>query len=69
MMGNIKYPTNPRKLIKLLEENGWRYAYSSGSHKFYTHPVIKDKIPVPCHGGKDIAPGTVNQIIKRARIK
>ena len=63
-----RYIQNPRKLCKLLEEHGWYFLYQTGSHRFYGHPTVKDKIPVPCHSAKVIPLGTVKQIYRRAGI-
>lgn len=60
-----RYIQNPRKLCKLLEEHGWYFLYQTGSHRFYGHPTVKDKIPVPCHSAKDIPLGTVKQIYRK----
>lgn len=69
MSKDFEFPRDPKKVCKLLEKNGWKLDHSSGSHRMYVHPTIKDKIPVPYHPGKDIPIGTLKQIFRRAGIK
>jgi predicted RNA binding protein YcfA (HicA-like mRNA interferase family) len=38
-----------RDLIKKIEEIGWQYMYSSGSHRHFKHPVKLGKVTVPGH--------------------
>lgn len=57
-----------RELEKILLNNGFILDRKSGSHKIY----VKDGVPpisVPFHGGKDIKKGTLNSILKTAKIK
>lgn len=55
--------------MKLLEKDGWYSDTHRGSHKYYKHPIKPGKIPVPVHGSKDIKPGTLNNILKKAGLK
>ena len=56
---------NSRKLIKLLEADGWSLRAIRGSHHQYEHPTKKGKITV-AHPTKDLPIGTVRQILKDA---
>ena len=60
-------PTNPLKLVKLLEKDGFRQVRRKGSHV-----ILMDKnrtrIVVPVHSGKQIKPGLVRAIIREAGI-
>ena len=59
-----------REVIKLLEENGWYLARQKGSHKQYKHPAKSGLVTVACHHpNDDIAPGTLNSILKQAGLK
>jgi predicted RNA binding protein YcfA (HicA-like mRNA interferase family) len=60
---------NAKELIKLLEQNGWQEVRCRGSHHIFKHPEIPLSIPVAFHGSKDIPPGTLNKILKAARLK
>ncbi|MBZ7262465.1 type II toxin-antitoxin system HicA family toxin [Klebsiella oxytoca] len=56
------------ELIKLLEQNGWVLERIKGSHHQFTHPDFSVVITVP-HPRKDLKPGTLNQILKNAKLK
>ena len=59
-----------RDLLKILYGDGWKEIESrtKGSHIQLKHPARKGKVTVPCHRG-DIAPGTLNSILKQAGLK
>ncbi|ECF2366342.1 type II toxin-antitoxin system HicA family toxin [Salmonella enterica subsp. enterica serovar Mountpleasant] len=56
------------ELIKLLESKGWILERINGSHHHFTHPDFPVILSVP-HPRKDIKPGTLNQILKKAKLK
>jgi predicted RNA binding protein YcfA (HicA-like mRNA interferase family) len=56
---------NSRKLIKLLEEDGWRLVAIAGSHHQFEHPTKPGKLAVP-HPKKARPIGTARQILKFA---
>lgn len=58
-----------RELDKLLKKNGWVQVRSRGSHFQYKHPNFENTIAVPNHNSKDIKLGTLNSILKQARLK
>jgi len=45
---------SPKHLIKFLEENGFIFKRSKGSHQLYYNPVTNKTVIVPVHGGKDM---------------
>jgi predicted RNA binding protein YcfA (HicA-like mRNA interferase family) len=55
-------------LIKLLEEKGYIFKRSKGSHHIFYHPLSNKTIVVPVHGNKDLPKGTFFAIIKQAGI-
>jgi predicted RNA binding protein YcfA (HicA-like mRNA interferase family) len=57
-----------KKLVKLLEENGWQVVRLKGSHHILQHFDYEESIIVPVHGNKDIKIGLLNKIIKTANI-
>ncbi len=59
-----------REVIKMLYNDGWytMEARTKGSHIQLKHPQKKGKVTVPHHRG-DIAPGTLNSILKQAGLK
>lgn len=59
-----------KDLLKLLKKNGWSELPRKGtSHVQLKHEVIKGKITVAVHSGKDIPIGTLNAILKQAGLK
>ncbi|WP_077922233.1 type II toxin-antitoxin system HicA family toxin [Spirosoma sp. 209] len=57
---------SPRRLIKILEENGFHLKrMGKGSHHIYYNPDTRITIPVPVHG-KDMKKGTFLAILKEA---
>ncbi|MCL2362665.1 MAG: type II toxin-antitoxin system HicA family toxin [Defluviitaleaceae bacterium] len=58
-----------RQIEKIIKADGWQEIKSnSDSHKQYRHPTKKGKVMIAYHGG-DIPQGTVNSILKQARLK
>ena len=55
---------SPNHLIKFLEENGFIFKRSKGSHQLYYNPVSNKTVIVPVHGGKDMKKGTFFAVIK-----
>ena len=61
-------PTKFRDLEKMLRADGWIFDRASCSHYVYKHPE-KGHITIPSHGSnKEIAPGTLRDILKLARL-
>jgi predicted RNA binding protein YcfA (HicA-like mRNA interferase family) len=56
-----------RRLIKILEENGFLLKRTRGSHHIFYHPESHLTVPVPIHG-KDLKKGTFLGILKEAGI-
>ena len=55
-----------RAVIRRLEADGWFLARTRGSHRQYKHRSKKGLVTVPGHEGDDLAPGTLNSILKQA---
>ena len=58
-----------RDVIKLIESNGWREVAVRGSHRQYKHPLKTGRVTIAGHPNDDLAPGTLNSILKQAKIK
>jgi predicted RNA binding protein YcfA (HicA-like mRNA interferase family) len=58
-----------REIIRLLEKDGWRLVATRGSHRQYKHPHKPGRVTVAGKPSDDIAPGTLNSILKQARLK
>jgi predicted RNA binding protein YcfA (HicA-like mRNA interferase family) len=58
-----------RDVIKLLENDGWTYARSRGSHRQFNHPMKRGVVTVPGKLNDEVARGTLNNILKQAGLK
>ena len=54
-----------RKLIRLLEQDGWVHVATKGRHRQCRHPVRTGRITVP-HPNRDMKLGTVASIYRQA---
>jgi len=64
----LKLPSlTPKKVIKVLEKNGFILDHSTGSHRVYYHPQKRKRVTVPFHR-RDIPKGTLVSILKQAGI-
>lgn len=59
---------SPKHLIKLLEENGFLFKRSNGSHQLFYNPNSGKTVVVPVHGNKDLKKGTFLAILKQAGV-
>jgi predicted RNA binding protein YcfA (HicA-like mRNA interferase family) len=59
---------NSKKLIQMLEEDGWQEVRVVGSHPHFKHPEKPLLITVP-HPKKDLPTGTLNSILRKAGLK
>jgi predicted RNA binding protein YcfA (HicA-like mRNA interferase family) len=55
-----------RKIIKLVENDGWYLVRTAGSHRHYKHPVKKDIVTIAGHLDMDMAKKTLNCVLKQA---
>ena len=62
-------PMKVREVIRLLENHGWKEIRSKGSHRHFNHAKQRLLITVPGKEGKELAPGTLNAILKKAGLK
>ncbi len=58
-----------REVIKLIETDGWYLARTRGSHRQYKHAAKSGLVTVPGKLSDDLAPGTLNSILKQAQLK
>ncbi|WP_367279205.1 type II toxin-antitoxin system HicA family toxin [Methanosarcina sp.] len=42
---------------------------TKGSHRQYKHPAKPGRVKIAGHSGDDLAPGTLNSILKQAQLK
>ncbi len=59
---------SPKYLIKILQQHGFIFKRSKGSHELYYNPVTNKTVIVAVHGGKDMKKGTFLAVLKQAGI-
>ena len=58
-----------RDITKLLEADGWFRVDTKGSHRQYKHATKPGRVTIAGNSNDDLAPGTLNSILKQARLK
>ena len=58
-----------RKVIKLIEDDGWYLARTKGGHRQYKHPAKKGLVTISGKLSDDVGKGTLNSILKQAGLK
>ena len=53
----------------MIEDDGWIRIATLGSHRQYKHPSKPGRVTVAGKPSDDIAPGTLNSILKQAGLK
>jgi predicted RNA binding protein YcfA (HicA-like mRNA interferase family) len=62
-------PMEVREVTRLLIDDGWRLVATRGSHRQYKHPEKPGRVTVHGKPSDDLAPGTLNSILKQAGLK
>jgi predicted RNA binding protein YcfA (HicA-like mRNA interferase family) len=57
-----------RDVIKLIEADGWYLVTTKGSHRQYKHPAKPGRVTIAGHPRDDLAPGTLNSVLKQAQL-
>jgi len=57
-----------RDVIKMIEEDGWYLVATSGSHRQYKHPTKPGRVTIAGHLNDDLAPATLNSVLKQAQL-
>lgn len=58
-----------RDIIKLINADGWYLVGTKGSHRQYKHPEKPGRVTIAGHPNDDLAPGTLNSVLKQAKLK
>jgi len=58
-----------REAIRPIEADGWFLVATRGSHRQYKHPTKAGRVTVPGKPSDDLAPGTLNSVLKQAGLK
>lgn len=57
------------EILTMLHENGWQLVATRGSHRQFKHPDKPGRVTVAGKPSDDLAPGTLNSILKQAGMK
>jgi predicted RNA binding protein YcfA (HicA-like mRNA interferase family) len=55
--------------LRLLQQDGWQLVAQRGSHRQFKHPSKSGRVTVAGKPSDDLAPGTLNSILKQAGLK
>ena len=58
-----------REIVRLLEADGWHLVATRGSHRQYKHDIKAGRVTVAGKFSDEIAPGTLNSILKKSELK
>ncbi len=59
---------NSKELIRELLADGWQHVATRGSHWQFKHPTKSGRVTVP-HPKRDLPIGTVQSVLKQAKLK
>jgi predicted RNA binding protein YcfA (HicA-like mRNA interferase family) len=57
------------EILRLLQQDGWLLVATRGSHRQFKHETKPGRVTVPGKPSDDLAPGTLNSILKQAGMK
>ncbi len=57
-----------REVIRLIEKDGWYLVATKGSHRQFKHPQKAGRVTIAGHLADDLAPGTLNSVLKQAQL-
>jgi len=55
--------------LRRLHEDGWQLVAKRGSHRQFKHPIKRGRVTVPGKPSDELAPGTLNSVLKQAGLK
>ena len=58
-----------RDVIKIIQADGWYLVAVKGSHQQYKHPFKPGRVTIAGHPNHDLAPGTLNSVLKQAQLE
>jgi predicted RNA binding protein YcfA (HicA-like mRNA interferase family) len=56
-------------VLSMLRNDGWILVATRGSHRQFKHPIKHGRVTVAGRNSDDLAPGTLNSILKQAGLK
>jgi predicted RNA binding protein YcfA (HicA-like mRNA interferase family) len=57
------------EILRLLHADGWYLVATRGSHRQLKHPNKPGRVTVAAKPSDDLAPGTLNSILKQSGLK
>jgi predicted RNA binding protein YcfA (HicA-like mRNA interferase family) len=57
------------EVLRMLHDDGWFLVATRGSHRQFKHPVKSGRVTVAGKPSDDLAPGTLNSILKQSGLK
>jgi predicted RNA binding protein YcfA (HicA-like mRNA interferase family) len=58
-----------RDIIRLIEDDDWFLVATRGSHRQYKHASKPGRVTIAGKPSEDMAPGTLNSVLKQAGLK
>ena len=58
-----------REATRLIEDDGWRLVATRGSHRQFKHGRKPGRVTIAGKPSDDLAPGTLNSILKQSGLK
>ncbi|MGB8433577.1 MAG: type II toxin-antitoxin system HicA family toxin [Burkholderiales bacterium] len=57
------------EVLRMLQDDGWFLVATRGSHRQFKHPTKPGRVTVAGKPSDDLAPGTLNSILKQGGFK
>jgi predicted RNA binding protein YcfA (HicA-like mRNA interferase family) len=57
------------EVLRMLQDDGWRLVATKGSHRQFKHGSKLGRVTVSGKPSDDLAPGTLNSILKQAGLQ
>ncbi|HXV12492.1 MAG TPA: type II toxin-antitoxin system HicA family toxin [Burkholderiales bacterium] len=57
------------EVLRMLQDDGWYLVTTRGSHRQFRHPAKPGRVTVAGKPSDDLAPGTLNSILKQSGLK
>jgi len=62
-------PMKVSEVLRMLKDDGWVLVATHGSHRQFKHPTKVGRVTVAGKPSDDLAPGTLNSILKQSDLK
>lgn len=58
-----------KDVIRLIKDDGWVLVATKGSHRQFKHPSKSGRVTIAGRDSAEMAPGTLNSVLKQAGLK